>query len=182
MRWQTGKPPLIDSEAPKTVEFRGTIKPIGGRHSAVRTKRLFALFLDERYFLTVLRYILRNPVKAGICEKPEAYELSSAKDYANGGGLTDTAFAEGMLGREELLRFLSEPNEDDCMDDRLPRHNDKAAAKRFCELVGAADLKDAAEIVSTHPGRYIPEMKKAGLSIRQICRLTGISFGIVRNF
>ncbi len=96
--------------------------------------------------------------------------------------LTDTAFAEGMLGREELLRFLSEPNEDVCMDDRPSRLNDKAAAKRVCELVGAADMKDAAEIVSTHPGRYIQEIKKAGLSIRQICRLTGISFGIVRNF
>ena len=180
---QTGKEPL-----------ELAMKRIGTRYVVwynAKYDRVGHLFQDryksepvenDAYFLTVLRYILRNPVKAGICEKPEAYELSSAKDYANGGGLTDTTFAEGMLGREELLRFLSEPNEDVCMDDRPSRLNDKAAAKRFCELVGAADLKDAAEIVSTHPGRYIPELKKAGLSIRQICRLTGISFGIVRNF
>ena len=37
-----------------------------------------------------------------------------------------------------LLRFLSEPNEDVCMDDRPSRLNDKDAAKRFCELVGTA--------------------------------------------
>ena len=137
---------------------------------------------DDAYFITVLRYILRNPVKAGICEKPEAYELSSAKDYYNGGGMTDTAFAEGMIGRDELLRFFSEPNEDTCMDDRPSRLSDKTASKQLCKLVGATDLKDAATIVSASPEKYIPELKNTGLSIRQICRLTGIPFGIVRKF
>lgn len=136
---------------------------------------------DDAYFITVLRYILRNPVKAGICEQPEAYELSSAKDYYEGGGLTDTAFAEGIIGREELLRFLSEPNEDACMDDSPSRLSDKTASKQLCKLVGASDLKDAAAIVSASPRKYVPELKNAGLSIRQICRLSGIPFGIARK-
>ena len=136
---------------------------------------------DDAYFITVLRYILRNPVKAGICEQPEAYELSSAKDYYEGGGLTDTAFAEGIIGREELLRILSEPNEDACMDDSPSRLSDKTASKQLCKLVGASDLKDAAAIVSASPRKYVPELKNAGLSIRQICRLSGIPFGIARK-
>ena len=136
---------------------------------------------DDAYFITVLRYILRNPVKAGICEQPEAYELSSAKDYYEGGGLTDTAFAEGIIGREELLRFLSEPNEDACMDDSPSRLSDKTASKQLCKLVGVSDLKDAAAIVSASPRKYVPELKNAGLSIRQICRLSGIPFGIARK-
>jgi REP element-mobilizing transposase RayT len=136
---------------------------------------------DDTYFITVLRYILRNPVKAGICENPEAYELSSAKDYYDGGGMTDTAFAEEIIGQDELLRFLSEPNEDVCMDDEPSRLTDKTAGKQLCELVGASELKAAAAIVSASPGKYIPELKHTGLSIRQICRLTGIPFGIVRK-
>jgi hypothetical protein len=136
---------------------------------------------DDTYFITVLRYILRNPVKAGICENPEAYELSSAKDYYDGGGMTDTAFAEEIIGRDELLRFLSEPNEDVCMDDEPSRLTDKTAGKQLCELVGASELKAAAAIVSASPGKYIPELKHTGLSIRQICRLTGIPFRIVRK-
>ena len=136
---------------------------------------------DDAYFLTVLRYILRNPVKAGICEQPEGYALSSAKDYYCGGGLTDTAFAEGIAGRDALLRFLSEPNEDVCLDDDPSRLTDKTAGKELCKLAGTAELKDAAAIVSASPAKYVPELKKAGMSIRQICRLTGIPFGIVRK-
>lgn len=136
---------------------------------------------DDAYFLTVLRYILQNPVKAGICEQPEAYALSSARDYYYGGGLTDTAFAEGIVGRDTLLQYLREPNEDACMDDIPSRLSDKTACNQLCKLVGAAELKDAAAIVSASPGKYIPELKNAGLSIRQICRLTGIPFGIVRK-
>ena len=67
------------------------------------------------------------------------------------------------------------------MDDEPSRLTDKTAGKQLCELVGASELKAAAAIVSASPGKYIPELKYTSLSIRQICRLTGIPFGIVRK-
>jgi REP element-mobilizing transposase RayT len=36
---------------------------------------------SQRYFLTALRYILQNPVKAGMCRLPQHYKYSSAKAY-----------------------------------------------------------------------------------------------------
>lgn len=36
--------------------------------------------------------------------------------------------------------------------------------------------------LSERPGEFIPALRAAGLSIRQINRLTGISFGIVRKY
>lgn len=36
---------------------------------------------DDAYILTVLRYIIQNPQKAGITDGPEEYEWSSHKDY-----------------------------------------------------------------------------------------------------
>lgn len=137
---------------------------------------------DDAYFLTVLRYILYNPVKAGICDDPGAYALSSARDYFNGGGITETAFAEDITGREELLRFLSAPGEDACMDDAPVRLNDRAARTLLCKLVGMPDIKTAAERVAADPARYISALRGAGLSIRQISRLSGIPFGIVRKY
>jgi putative transposase len=39
------------------------------------------------FTLTKLEYLHNNPVQAGIVEKPEAYSLSSAKDYHNQKGI-----------------------------------------------------------------------------------------------
>ena len=36
---------------------------------------------DDQYFLTVLRYVFRNPVKAGLCTKPEEYPYSNIREY-----------------------------------------------------------------------------------------------------
>ncbi len=45
----------------------------------------------SRYLLTVFRYILMNPVKAGLCQKAEEYPHSSAREYLLGvKGITDT--------------------------------------------------------------------------------------------
>jgi REP element-mobilizing transposase RayT len=37
---------------------------------------------DEREFVDKLRYIHRNPVKAGLCKLPEAWRWSSFRHYA----------------------------------------------------------------------------------------------------
>ena len=136
---------------------------------------------QDGYFLTVLRYILNNPVKAGICRKPEDYPYSSAADYFTGGGMTDTAFAESLIGHDELMEYLRQPSDDECMDDEPPRINDKAALEIICDIVGIADPAAALKSVSGCPERYIRSLRQAGLSIRQISRLTGLSVGIVRK-
>jgi putative transposase len=40
---------------------------------------------DYPQFVEKLRYIHRNPVKAGLCERPEDWEWSSFRHYATGG-------------------------------------------------------------------------------------------------
>lgn len=137
---------------------------------------------DEAYFFTVLRYILNNPVKAGICGKSAEYPWSSARDYFSGEGFTDTAFAEAIMGRDVLLEYLTSECEDSCMDDAPGRISDRAAVKRLGKIVGETDVQACIQAVSERPERYIPSLRSAGLSIRQICRITGIPFGIVRKY
>lgn len=36
---------------------------------------------NDEYFLTVIRYIHQNPVKAGICKKPQDYNYSSYNEF-----------------------------------------------------------------------------------------------------
>lgn len=43
---------------------------VGGKYLSVR-------IVDERQFLTAYRYIVRNPIEAGLCDRPEEWPWSS---------------------------------------------------------------------------------------------------------
>ena len=56
-----------------------------GRKGHVFGERYKAILAqDERYLLTLLRYIHQNPVKAGICSRVDEYRWSSDYYYRNG--------------------------------------------------------------------------------------------------
>ena len=40
--------------------------------------------MDEKYLIAAARYVERNPVKAELCPKPEAYSYSSARAHLSG--------------------------------------------------------------------------------------------------
>jgi REP element-mobilizing transposase RayT len=56
---------------------------------------------DDAQLLAVLRYIHQNPVKAGLCKRPQEYRFSSWAGYANGSGIADTALALGILSKDK---------------------------------------------------------------------------------
>lgn len=139
----------------------------------------------EEYFLTVLRYIHDNPLKAGLSKNVYSYKYSSAKDYLNGTAeLVDIDFAIGMMGKETLLDFFNEPNEDCCMDENNAnaRINDKEAALLIQKISGAKNTLDVQNFDISKRNVVLAELRKKGLSIRQISRLTGVSFNVVRKF
>ena len=70
---------------------------------------------DDTYFLTVLRYIHQNPVKAGLCNFPDEYLYSSYSHYFKRGNI-DSDFILGMISKDEFFRFHEESSGDDCMD------------------------------------------------------------------
>ena len=94
----------------------------------------------EQYFLTALRYILQNPMKAGLEQQPGSYRWSSYLAYEKGIGLiTDIQYAVSMAGnREDLIRFLREANDDQLMDeaDRNARISDEQAKEVMKQVTG----------------------------------------------
>ena len=140
---------------------------------------------DESYLLTVFRYILMNPVKAGICNKAEQYPYSSAREYLQGTeGITDTALIKGMLEEKSMKEYIYEKNEDQCMetDERVRRRVTDEEAKRIIskELGGVIPaIGKAKERKGLNAS--ISRIIHAGVSIRQLSRLTGISKKVIEN-
>ena len=99
----------------------------------------------ELYFMTVLRYILQNPMKAGIESRPGTYRWSSYLAYAKGNGsITDIQYALEQV--REIMYRISQ-----C---------DSAAAFQ------ALDPQLRKE--------YVVKMYQSGVSLSQIARFTGM--------
>ena len=133
---------------------------------------------DDQYFLTVLRYILHNPVKAGTCKSPLEYPYSSAGEYlGQEHGITDTDFAIQMAGREELLSFFNQDNEDQCLEiseRKKPGVTDSRALELICKAFGE-DYRQGADVGNQDCLLLVPDLIAEGISIRQLSRLSGIS-------
>ena len=139
---------------------------------------------DDGYFLGVLRYILQNPVKAKLCEQPEDYPYSSAREYLCGAsGITDTGFAEGLLDREALAAFIREKSQDQYLElpeKSRPRVTDQAASVQITEKLGVWSperlKEDRGQLYAA-----IREMTAGGISIRQLNRLSGIPKSVIER-
>lgn len=134
---------------------------------------------DDRYFLTVLCYILRNPVKAGICSSPEDYPYSSIKMLTEG----DPPPLPCDLDREQLKAFIMQEEDDICMDiDETVRKGvtDAAAKELILEEFGTiSPLISKGNRESAEQSFH--KISEKGISIRQLSRLTGISKSLIER-
>jgi putative transposase len=79
-----GPPVHTLAEALKSLK-QGVSRRLIGDAEHFWQKRYFDLNIrNYPQFVEKLRYIHRNPVKAGLCERPEDWEWSSFRHYATG--------------------------------------------------------------------------------------------------
>ena len=145
---------------------------------------------DDEYFLTVLRYIFQNPIKAGIVTEIQNYSWANYIDYVEGiSNKTDTGFALNFFNadREKAVRsfteYINKENSDKCLDipEKHQLTDDDAIniIKDHCKVDHAIDLQ---KLNVNKRNAYLKDLKEGyGLSIRQIERLTGISRGIIQR-
>ncbi|KAB2951640.1 transposase [Heliorestis acidaminivorans] len=142
----------------------------------------------ENYFLTVLRYIHQNPLKAGLVEDIANYRWSSYNEYISKENLCDTNLALSLFSNEspKALALFTEhnktENKDKCLEnEEQHKVTDSEAEKIILNTSGVRNLNLIQKLDKDKRNKIIRESKKRGLSIRQIQRLTGISFGVIRN-
>ena len=139
---------------------------------------------NDLYFLTVMRYIHQNPVKANLVKNIDEYRYSSYNDYIiNDDRIIDTEFAYSMMSKEQFIEFNKEKNSDSCLDidESKFRLSDKDARKIIKRVSGCDNATEFQLIEQEQRDKYIRKLKNKGLSIRQISRLTGISKGVVER-
>jgi len=134
-------------------------------------------------FLMALRYIHRNPVKAGICARPEEYSASSYREYIGAVPVlhTDVDFALSILPRDQMIAHTSEDTSDSFIDiPEIVRQKSDFEIREF--LIKRFNIPSVAafqELGRPERNRLILAMYAEGAGVSQISRLTGCSRTII---
>jgi REP element-mobilizing transposase RayT len=144
---------------------------------------------DERYLLSVLCYIHQNPVKVGLCKKPEDYPWSSCKAYLGkkeelvNTGYILSLFSKNTTRQLSLYKeFMLEDKKEIILDYRADAgFKDEQLRERIASISGVHNISDIQQLGPDKRDELIRTLKEEGASLRRIARLTGISIGIVRN-
>ncbi len=169
------------------------MKKIGVSYSAYFNKkydRIGHLFQDryrsepvdeERYLLTVFRYILQNPQKAALCATSE-YPWSSYRHYENPPAFMDLSPIWALLGDgKQYEKFIGIETNDNCLEYADLKHYDNWAKQELERCLGLSEGTKLQDFAKKKRNAALLKLKKSGLTIRQIERLTGIGRNIIQR-
>jgi len=136
---------------------------------------------DDSYLLSVFRYILNNPRKAGI-SRAEAYPWNSYGEYGKAGGLTETGLLSSMIGTEKaLLQFLEQEDAFEGMDAEPMKKDDAWAMAILRQKLNLESGTQLQQFDRASRDEALALLKDCGVSVRQLERLTGINRGIIQK-
>ncbi|MDD3023782.1 MAG: transposase [Syntrophomonadaceae bacterium] len=142
---------------------------------------------DDKYLLTVARYIHNNPVKAGLVRELEAYRWSSIHAYTGGRdypkGLTETEFILSIFNRNRIeaiqafREFMKQENEDICLDEEIKRKKTDGEVKAEIEdLMDGEPIGKLQGMEKEKRNAILRTIKSSeGVTLRQIARVTGLN-------
>ena len=143
---------------------------------------------SDAYFLTVLRYIHQNPLKAKIVNNIVDYSWSSYREYIGRPRICNTEFALSLFSEDRAKAVklfkefnLTENNDQYLEYDQNRRLNDIEAINFIKSISGIQGSLEIQGLERKICDNIIKKCKAQGLSIRQIERLTGVSFGVIRR-
>ena len=136
----------------------------------------------EGYLLRVYRYILQNPAKAGIC-KASGYPWSSWKSLESKHTFCDIRQILDIAGgRQALKEYVLQKNDDSCLEaDTYHPFSETEALQETLRITGGDNPQKIAGYPKEKRNEILQQLKKAGLSIRQISRLTGINRNTIQR-
>ncbi len=134
------------------------------------------------YFLDVLRYICRNPLKAGLCDSALVYawlECSKVRDVS---GLIDDISEYTSMSGETLRSFISVGCDEEHLEiDRNKRLTDADAVSILCRVTCCSNPLELTKKKEDVRNASLVKCLNSGISIRQLARITGISKNIIER-
>lgn len=142
---------------------------------------------SDRYFAVVVRYIHQNPVKAHLVKDIADYKWSSYREFIEKPWLCETETTLRLFSSDKAraVKLFKEFNlakhHDECLSyQKSIRLTDAEGIEVIKSLTDGKSPASIQNLGTAKRNEIIRACKEKGLSFRQISRLTGISFGVIR--
>ena len=133
------------------------------------------------YLMVSFRYILQNPQKAGICRASE-YVWSSYDLYESKTSFVDTSMLSKLIGsRGNYESFINANNNDECMEYDKTIHTDDWAIAVIKDVLKVESGTVLQGYSKEKRDNAIKTLRRRGITIKQIERLTGINRGVIQR-
>lgn len=142
------------------------------------------------YFVTLLRYIHQNPVKAGLVSSPGNYSWSSWHEYAGTSAiqpcLCKTSAVISRISAADLLALIEDPLNDgmnilDIESAEVVYHTDCELKGFLSNTHGVVNPLAIQSLEKSRRNYILKSAKEFGAGIRQLSRLTGVSYGVIQK-
>ena len=133
---------------------------------------------DDQYLMTVVRYIHRNPLKAGMVARMEEYQWSNyhkiIQTYqGNATSLDIGIFRDYFPTAADFVRFSEEENQDECLEIHLKT---KWSDEQLADMLKQnSEYRNLGELSVEKRNQLIRQIQEeTGGSIRQLSRVLGL--------
>lgn len=140
----------------------------------------------DEYFLTVLRYIHQNPVKAGLTREIGDYRWSSYPEYIGTATVTDIDFGINIFSNNKIQAvplfkdYMNELTTDECLDDQERINISDREIMDYLHNLGIESISEFQRYKKDRRNEFLRKLKSIqGVTVRQLARITGISKSVI---
>lgn len=143
---------------------------------------------NRRYFLTVLRYIHQNPLKAGLTDNVFQSKWTSIHEYIHKATIIDIDFGLNLysLDRTKAMQMftdhMGESSDEQCLDDQVRARVTDDKVREYLYQLGLPNISQLQQLDKQNRDAVLSRLKKMeGVTVRQLARITGISKSVIQR-
>ena len=135
---------------------------------------------DQGYLLRCFRYVLQNPLKAGLCHKISEYQWNSYSVYFNPvDSFVSTEFLTLFFdSKADFQAYMLEDDDGEFMEAGY-QFKDHEVRKLLEEMLEGESFEILTKVEQRQVLKVLKQNPNIGL--RQLARITGISLGIIHR-
>ena len=119
-----------------------------------------------------------------MCKNPEDYPFSSFREYMGRQDIVDLDVVENYIHLDAVSGETKIETDDQCLEipeKTMKRVTDEIAQIIIRDISGCASMSDFQRYDLSRQKLWFQQIQSNGVSIRQISRLTGVSYSLVQR-
>lgn len=141
---------------------------------------------NKAYFLTVLRYIHQNPIKAGLAKNVFECKWTSINEYIRKVSIVDIDFGLNLFStnRSKAIKlfiiYTQQSNDDQCLEDKVKVRMSDSEVMKLLYNLGITNIGMLQQMNKENRDATLVILKELnGVTVRQLSRITGISKSVI---